>query len=100
MDHQGEARKLLREANEYVSETWPYQTGEHKADIIAAAQVRATLELAQQQKIANLIALGLVSLDVDGDGKPMVRTYTRARYGEFDPEISAALGIELGEVEQ
>lgn len=42
-DHYREAERLLEHADHDVSENWPAQTGEHKADILAAAQVHATL---------------------------------------------------------
>lgn len=42
-EHYREAERLLTQADSDVSENWPAQTGEHKADILAAAQVHATL---------------------------------------------------------
>lgn len=51
-----EARRLLALAGTRLSEEWPQQTGEHKSDVLAEAQVNATLALVEQQRIANLIA--------------------------------------------
>lgn len=45
-DHYREAERLLGVAEQRVSENWPAESGEHKADILAAAQVHATLALA------------------------------------------------------
>ncbi|NKT41771.1 hypothetical protein GS676_02670 [Rhodococcus hoagii] len=42
-EHYAEAERLLAHADSDVSENWPVQTGERKADILAAAQVHATL---------------------------------------------------------
>lgn len=51
-----EARRLLALAGTRLSEEWPQQTGEHKSDVLAEAQVNATIALAEQQRLANLIA--------------------------------------------
>lgn len=52
-----EARRLLALAGTRLSEEWPQQTGEHKSDVLAEAQVNATLALVEQQRLANLIAI-------------------------------------------
>ncbi|QOV97193.1 hypothetical protein [Rhodococcus pyridinivorans] len=44
--HIRKAEELLEIADRDVSLNWPSMTGEHKADILAAAQVHATLALA------------------------------------------------------
>lgn len=41
--HYAEAERLLALADSDVSENWPVQAGERKSDILAAAQVHATL---------------------------------------------------------
>lgn len=56
MNHLEEARLLLDAARADVSENWVAQPSEHKSDVLAAAQVHATLALVEQQRIANLIA--------------------------------------------
>ena len=48
-EHYREAERLLTQAEQYVSSDWPLETGESKADILAAAQVHATLALASKQ---------------------------------------------------
>ena len=58
IDHAAEARTVLKLASRDVSENTALQTGEYKADMIATAQVHATLALVEQQRIANLIAYG------------------------------------------
>ncbi len=60
-DEAAEARHYLGHSDSRASEEWPVQTGEHKADVIARAQVHATLALVEQQRIANLIALAQAS---------------------------------------
>ena len=44
-DHRAEAERLLASAQRFTSSDWPHQTGEHKSDIIAAAQVHALLAI-------------------------------------------------------
>jgi hypothetical protein len=61
MNHAAEARAVLALANRDVSSNVAFQTGELKADMIAVAQVHATLALVEQQRIANLIALAGLS---------------------------------------
>lgn len=56
-DHKGDAMACLIGADNHVGAEMPEQVGEYKADVIATAQVHATLYLAEQQRIANLIAL-------------------------------------------
>ncbi|MCT1363926.1 hypothetical protein [Microbacterium sp. p3-SID131] len=57
IDHASEARAELDIAQRWPSETFAVQTGEHKADVLAAAQVHATLALVEQQRIANILRL-------------------------------------------
>ncbi len=45
-EHIKKAEELLANADRDVSENWPAMTGENKSDIIAAAQVHATLAVA------------------------------------------------------
>jgi hypothetical protein len=45
-EHYAEAESLLTMADRDVSDNLAVSTGEHKADILAAAQVHATLALA------------------------------------------------------
>jgi hypothetical protein len=53
--HDAEARLALEWAMRDVSKNMAAQTGEYKADVIAQAQVHATLALVEQQRIANLM---------------------------------------------
>lgn len=57
IDHASEARVELDIAQRWPSETFAVQTGEHKADVLAAAQVHATLALVEQQRLANILTL-------------------------------------------
>jgi len=61
IEHVERALNGLRVADRDVSENWPLQTGEAKADILAVAQIHATLALVEQQRIANLIALAALT---------------------------------------
>ncbi len=55
--HKSRARDALHETGIDVNDTYRDKQGETNADLIAIAQVHATLELAEQQRIANLIAV-------------------------------------------
>jgi hypothetical protein len=55
-DHVALAREGIEVADMVVSRNLPLQTGEFKADVIAVAQVHATLALVEQQRVANLFA--------------------------------------------
>lgn len=57
VDHAAIARDQVILASGEVSANWPPATGEYKADLIALAQVHATLALVEQQRIANIVAL-------------------------------------------
>ena len=83
IDHVAEACVLAIQADAFTSSDMVLQTGEVKADVIAAAQLHATLALVEQQRIANLIAL------------PPLDAYTTLYSGEhLHPDIAAALGVE------
>lgn len=74
-DHAAEARELLA-------------TG--KTDLTAKAQVHATLALAEQQRIANLVTLGAIGGGpLSSDPAYLSRNYLVQEY----PEVAAALGI-------
>lgn len=60
IDHAAEAQALLIEAGSEVSENMVVTTGEHKADVIAHAQVHATLALVEQQRIANRLQVAAI----------------------------------------
>lgn len=51
--HYAEAERLLELADAEVSENWAASTGEHKADVIAAAHVHAILSTANPGRIPN-----------------------------------------------
>lgn len=63
IDHVNDAMACLIAADGHLSAEMPRETGEYKSDVIAAAQVHATLALVEQQRIANLIALGSAEHD-------------------------------------
>lgn len=57
VDHRTAALRLIESVTDKPSANVEYQTGQRKADTLAEAQVHATLALAEQQRIANLISL-------------------------------------------
>lgn len=76
----------------------PYTTPDR---LVAIAQVNATRALVEQQRIANLIALGqlqiLSGMDgrgvLVGDGAPFRRLYPDGECTPLAQDIAAALGI-------
>ena len=67
MDDTGadEARRILTLASVHPSAEWASQTGESKSDMLAEAQVHATLALVEKQRIANLISVYTATGDVE-----------------------------------
>ena len=107
IDHAAEASRLLANADRMVSNDWPLETGEFKTDILAAAQVHATLALVEQQRVANLIALAgsrnpILREQVAEDAAEALATFHEhadlalGGWHEVRPDIAAALGIETG----
>ena len=66
INHKAEALLGLKMASRDVSANYERQTGEKKSDLLALTQIHATLYLAEQQRVANLIALASFSHEVDG----------------------------------
>lgn len=96
IDHAAEATRSLADADRFASVNCPLETGEHKADIIATAQVHATLALVEQQRIANLIALAKETFATH-EASEALGTFATAKSGErigLRPDIAAALDIE------
>lgn len=97
-DHPAYAGHYLEHSDTRASEEWPVQTGEHKADVIARAQVHATLALVEQQRIQNLIALEALQKPAFHSSYLMHNAQTNidahnAMY-RLRPDIAAALGLE------
>lgn len=94
IDHKAEAEKLLSDAGEDIG----VEEFAHADLKIKAAHVEATLYLAEQQRVANLIALGQV---VAGDGSRPFRHLVMRAVNEYDvgpvPDIARALGLEGAE---
>lgn len=115
IDHASEAQRLLRESDKVVAQV----VGEMKNSLeedateteilfkavergrqnaAAKAQVHATLALAEQQRIANLIALATGAHAYDGMARRASDRGHNALVtdpnGDLDPAIAAALGIE------
>lgn len=85
-----EARSLLRDAQPEAS-TDEQPTYYSDSDAIAAAQVIATLELAEQQRLANIIALA--ALEMNGP----LRYLATQPLGKYDvgpsDEMTEGLGL-------
>ena len=101
IDHADEAIQGIMVASQRVSEEFRTVTGEHKADILAEAQVHATLALVEQQRIANLIALTKFAFEQYGNYAPtganlpalFLPPETEQGNVRLNPDIAAALGI-------
>lgn len=90
-DHVSQARLHIDRASSDVSANWEVQTGELKADILALAQVHATLALVEQQRIANLIALARpYELPNGGDASYMLYDPETL---QLQPDIREGLGL-------
>ena len=93
IDHAAEAQKVL---------AMPTSVWGSPSDVLAGAQVHASLAIAEQLRIGNLIALGY------GDSEDQARSDARAAlvewhahedpamggWPEIRPEIAAALGVD------
>jgi hypothetical protein len=62
------------------------------AMLIAVAQVHATLELAEQQKNANLIAMGANAARMVAEGTAATHEYV-ALIEQINPEVREGLGL-------
>lgn len=89
IDHKAEAIGLVSEANRLLNLDEPLTA--EAAHLATVAQVHATLYLAEQQRVANLIALGNVYDLADG-GHVRLATWD-PRTGELHPDIAATLGL-------
>lgn len=99
IDHAGEAQTVL---------AMPTSVWGSPSEMLAAAQVNATLAIVEQLRIGNLIALGYGGDEADCD---QARANARAAlvnwhahedpemggWPEIRPEIAAALGIDQSE---
>lgn len=85
MSHKEQALHLLDVVNGQVSENYVALTGERKDVVIAEAQVHATLELAEQQRVANFVSYLRIA-EIDRGGRD-TRTAALSR------EVEVALGL-------
>lgn len=92
IDHAAEAREYIASAIAAVTAA-PAGTG------ALLAQAHATLALVEQQRIANLIALGYghtsPSGDVVGEARRALVERRSADHHQLRSEVAAALGIEV-----
>lgn len=98
IDHANEAMACLVAADGHLSAEMAVETGEYKADVLAYAQVHATLALVEQQRVSNLIALADKFDQPQAIDAILNRTPPNGDKGwvhhGVQPEIAAALGIE------
>lgn len=91
-------------AREYIA--WAHDVQENEGttdrsvtDLALLAQAEATLALVEQQRIANLIALGYghtsPSGDVVGDARRALVERRSADHHQLRPDVAGALGIEV-----
>jgi len=90
IDHANEARAQLIDAGAYVGADMLVQTGESKTDVLLSAQVHATLAVAEQVRIGNLIALGVIG---GGPINNAVTEYVTDYLRKDFPEIAKGLGL-------
>lgn len=107
MSHKNEAEEALEFVQDLdVSETYAHNTGEHKADQIAIAQLKATLALVEAQEAANELKRIEVLISLAESGRTTVNGARAALSAIFTgspdegaanmaihPHIAAALGI-------
>lgn len=91
-DHKGDAMACLIEAYNHLGTAMPGETGEYKADVIATAQVHATLYLAEQQSTANQIAL--ISNAARGVAEGLVHADDyMTLFHQLNPQVMKAMGL-------
>lgn len=90
IDHADEALGLRILASEAPNQ-------QHQGNLLAAAQVHATLAIVEQTRIANIIALDESWRGETGDALMRTLRDEQGHYigNELNPEIAAALGIDL-----
>lgn len=92
IDHAAVARK-------YIASALGAVTADPAVIVALLAQAEATLALVEQQRIANLIALGYghtsPSGDVVGEARRALVERTGADRHQLRSEVAAALGIEV-----
>lgn len=92
IDHAAVARK-------YIAAAFGEATADPAGVVALLAQAEATLALVEQQRIANLIALGYghtsPSGDVVGEARRALVERTGADRHQLRPDVAAALGIEV-----
>lgn len=96
-------RTYRDEANSRLNESLDSNNGfsivQASTEYVAAANTLAILELAEQQRIANLIALGFITTDTVCE-TPRTLEAERRNFADWFPEIAVSLGIEPDEEDQ
>lgn len=92
IDHAAEARK-------YIAAALGVATADPAGVVALLAQAEATLALVEQQRIANLIALGYGHTsprgDVVGEARRALVERRSADHHQLRPDVAGALGIEV-----
>ena len=96
-------RTYRDEANSRLNESLDRNNGfnllQASTEYAASANTLAILELAEQQRIANLIALGFITTDTVCE-TPRTLEAERRNFADWFPEIAVSLGIEPDEEDQ
>ena len=88
--HRGEALRHLEYEPRSVDDL---------ANNLGTANTLAILELAEQQRIANLIALGFITTDTVCE-TPRTLKAERRNFADWFPEIAVSLGMDTDEEDQ
>ena len=93
-DHAAEARLRILDAEyEYTRDGGPIR--ENVSDWLALAQVHATLALAEQQRVGNMIALMASAARGVADQIHSVQDYMEM-FNRLNPQVIKALGLNEG----
>ncbi len=98
IDHAAEARALIEHEHKPSSMGWETADAQHLANLIEA-QANATLALAEQQRISNLIALARIEVENKLTPTDALDTLYSREESAFDvklhtrPKVARLLGI-------
>ena len=95
-------RTYRDEANRRLNESLDRNNGfsilQSSTEYAASANTLAILELAEQQRIANLIALGFITTDTVCE-TPRTLEAERRNFADWFPEIAVSLGMNTDQEE-
>lgn len=99
INHKDDALACLITADQHLGTEMSNEIGEYKSDIIALAQVHATLALVDQQRIANLLTIALgqhadTGMSRVASDMAYISLVENGEDGNLRPDIARALGLE------